>query len=450
MKQQAVKRIKLEFAPGEPVTSFGGMAVSNRLSGRLGVEWLLEKNLPYRGGYGLKDVVKSAVVGLLTGARGTFATEVVRQDPALLKLCGLARAPEEATFWRALADAGSEAALAGLEATGLTLGRRALLRAPASSVVSGGFLEVFVDGTLLEGSPRREGTKRLGEKGEGLMWTVGFAGPFPVAQRLAASGEGEGEQTHAREVLRRIDKKVLRPSGMRGKALVLMDSLHGNGPTLDVIEECKLSYVVGAGGLKSVETVLAGQPECQWTPTQEYDKARGVEDSAVCTAWIQCEDWEKKRLIAGRRWRRKGEMLWNYTAVLTNLSREDKRLGAMDKPGAFARKVWKLYDRKGGCENHFKNLLTDLGLHHPPCQQWRRNAGFYAIGALTGLLAVAFDVLTGKPSKERRRLATLRRWVLAVPARIALHGRTATATILGLSDRWRAWLEDRFQRAARC
>lgn len=449
IKQQTVKRIKLEFAPGEAVTSFGGMAITGRFWCRLGVERLLEKNLPYRRGYTLVDVVKSAIGGLLTGARGTFATEGVRQDPAFLKLLGLSRAPEEATFWRALADAGEEKGLAGLEETTLTLARRAVERAPVSSVIQGGFFRLFIDATMLEGSPRREGTKYIGGKGEGLVWTVGFAGSFPVAQRLAASGEGEGEQTHAREILKRIDEKLLGPSGMRKKALVLMDSLHGNGPTLDVVEGLELRYVIGAGSLERTSSVLAAQPECQWTPTPEDDKARGVEDSGVCTAWIQCEGWKKKRLLVGRRWKRKGEMLWNYAGVLTNLERDDPRLRAKNS-GAFARKVWALYDHKGACENHFKNLLTDLGLHHPPCQRWQRNAGFYAIGALAGLLASAFDVLTSRPSKQRRRIATLRRWVLAVPARIARHSRTITATVLGLSERWRAWLEDRFRRAARC
>lgn len=48
--------------------------------------------------------------------------------------------------------------------------RELLKRAPRRALLRDGFLPVFGDGTLLEGSRRREGTKYLEGKGEGLMW----------------------------------------------------------------------------------------------------------------------------------------------------------------------------------------------------------------------------------------------------------------------------------------
>ncbi|MCC5877786.1 MAG: transposase [Candidatus Sumerlaeia bacterium] len=450
-KQQRVKRIKLDFAPHESVTSFGGFAVIKRLILRLGIDGLLEKHLPTRRGYSLPEIACSAVAGLLSGARGTVATEAVRHDPALRRLLGLSGSPEEATFWRSLGDAGAPKALAGFDDIYGKVARRAILRSSRTALFDHGFVPVFIDGTLLEGSERREGTKVLKEKGKGLLWTAGFVGPFPCAQRLAAKGKGEGEVTHARQLLERIDHDILLPTGLKKDALVLMDSLHGNGPTLDLIEERGLDFIIGARGLSRVQDVLSEQHESQWTPSPEYDaKHPGIEESAVCVASVHCEDWKHKRMIIGRRWRKKGEFVWNYTAVLTSLREDDPRLGACENHGKFAKKIWNLYNRKGAHENHFKNLLADLGLHHPPCQEWIRNAGFYAIGLLGGLIGMTCDVLTSKPSKARRRLATLRRWLLAVPARVTCHGRTAVATVLGLSDWWRSWSADRFARAARC
>lgn len=449
--QHTVKRIKLGFSPEQSVTSFGGMAVLKRVMRRVGFESLLERHLPARNGYTLPEVVTSAVVGLISGARGTVATEAMRHDPALRKLFGLEASPEEATFWRALEHAGAARALDGFATISASLTRRAIKRSTRLSIYDSGFLPVFVDGTLLEGSARREGTKFIPEKGNGLLWTVGYVGPYPVAQRLAKKGDGEGEVTHARELVERITRDVLRPCGVDHHALVLMDSLHGNGETLDAIEDQELSYVIGARGLKATESALAEQPESQWVATPEFDKSRtGIEDSAVCVASVQCEEWERARTIVGRRWKKKGEMIWNYSAVLTNLEPGDERLKLDEKSGAFARKVWSLYNRKGACENHFKNLLEDLGLHHPPCGKWQGNAGFYALGMLAGLIAVACEVLTSKPSKARRRIATLRRWIFAVPARVVLHARSANVTILGLSDDWRRWIEERFARACRC
>ena len=450
-KHSTVKGIKLGFSPGESVTSFGGLALVRRLMLRLGVDTLLAHELPHRGGYSLAEVAVAATAGLLSGARGTVATEPVRRDPALLALLGLGAAPEEATFWRALGDAGATAARGGFARVSLALARRIVDRAPRAAMVDSGFVPLFVDGTLLEGSPRREGTKSMQDKGRGLVWTVAFLGPVPVAQRLAAAGEGESEVTHARALLVDAARGVLAPAGLADDALVLMDSLHGNGPTLDVVEELGLSYVVGARGLVRAQTVLAEQPESQWTPTPEYDeRSENIEESAVCIASLQCEDWTRKRTLVGRRWKKKGEFVWNYSAVLTNLDADDDRLALDKRRGAYARRIWALYDRKGACENHFKNLLADLGLHHPPCCKWQPNAGFYALGLLAGQLGVACDVLGSDATAHRTTIATLRRWVFAIPARITRHARSATATILGLDETWRAWTERRFQRLARC
>ena len=60
------------------------------------------------------------------------------------------------------------------------------------------------------------------------------------------------------------------------------------------------------------------------------------------------------------------------------------------------------YDFKGSREDLFKDLLADLNLHHPPCQELRRNRGFYALAALAHTLARAVDILGGR-SPERGR-----------------------------------------------
>ncbi len=77
-QQHSAKAIKLDFAPGESVTSFGGLAVAARVFGRLGLRALLEKRLPHRRGYRLPQIATAALAGMLTGAQGTVATEAVR------------------------------------------------------------------------------------------------------------------------------------------------------------------------------------------------------------------------------------------------------------------------------------------------------------------------------------------------------------------------------------
>jgi len=452
-KQARSKSIRLEFAPESPTTAFGGMALTEKLARRAGLWGLLDSRMPTRRGYDWTTIVKSLAIGLMTGPRGTFAAEDVRQDPVLQKLVGLEDGvPEEATVWRSLAQlAKTPQALEVLEQETRGASKRLIEALPRRSLGCEGFVSVFIDGTLLEGSERREGTKVLRDKGKGLLWTVSFVGPVPVCARLCP--EGEGEQTAARELLKKTCVDVLEPAGLRDRALVLMDSLHGNGPSLNAIEERSLNYIVGAGSLALASKVLCEQPESQWVQTPEFDKRRKVESSAVCVASIQCEQWEKPRTLIGRRWYKPGDMFPHQMAVLTNLTAGNAQVAELmkRKKMSFAEAVLWLYERKGKCETYFKGMLSDLGLHHPPCQSWGGNAAFYAIGLVAGMLSAITAILD--PEAKRRgvpTIATVRRRLWAVSASVRRHARTTVATILGLSDPWRSEIEGTWRRIARC
>lgn len=452
-RQRASKSIRLEFAPESPTTAFGGMALTEKLARRAGLWGILDSRMPTRRGYDWTTIVKSLAVGLMTGPRGTFAAEDVRQDPVLQRLVGLEDGvPEEATVWRSLAQlAADEEALGTLGTETRLAGKRLIEAVPQRSLGPEGFASVFVDGTLLEGTERREGTKVLRDKGKGLLWTVSFVGPVPVCARLCP--EGEGEQTAARELLNKTCQDVLEPAGLHDRSLVLMDSLHGNGPSLDAVEELSLHYVVGAGSLATASKVLSEQPESQWIATPEFDKRRKAEDSAVCVASIQCEGWEHPRTLVGRRWQKPGDMFPHQMAVLTNLTPEQPQLKKLmeTKKLTFGEAVLWLYDRKGKCETYFKGMLSDLGLHHPPCQSWGANAAFYAIGLVAGMLSTVTAMLD--PEAKKRgvpTIATVRRRLWAVSASVTRHARTTVATILGLSAPWRREIEGTWHRIARC
>jgi len=316
LQHETVKAIKVDFAE-ENVTSFGGLALAERLGLRAGLWRRLERALPPRGGgYSWLTIVKSMLAGLLSGSRGTFAAEELREDAALRMLLGLLGVPEEATVWRALEGLGSATLQERLARVQREWTVELLGRAPRRELLFEGFFPVFGDGTLLEGSRRREGTKYVDGKGEGLMWTTLFAGSFLAAQRLAAEGEGEQSCLHA--LLPTLNAEVLQPAGLQKRALVLLDSLHGDGPTCDLLEKETLHYIVGANKLAQTERILQQQPESQWRSTGARPRL-GWADSAVCVCWIECEGWNGKRVLVGRRWVREGEMIENYAGVITNL-----------------------------------------------------------------------------------------------------------------------------------
>jgi len=455
--------IEIEFSD-ENVTSFGGMVLEEQLASRLGLWNALEKRLPEREGvYSWIEIIRAGVGGLLTQARGTYATQEVREDRALLDLLGLEGAPEEATFWRALEGLGKMADSGLLGEVQMEWTRRilAVLKRP-ELLECHGFFPLFGDGSLLEGSRRREGTTYIRDKGEGLMWATVFAGPFIAAQALARPGEGE--QTLIRRMLPGVVEKALEPLRLKERALFLADSLHGDGPTLDAVEGLGLRYVVGAGKLSETERLLREQPASQWLDLGP-DAGRRWSESALCLCWIQCAEWKQKRLLVGRRVVREGEMFPTYYGAMTNLREED--LGASDG-FEFARKVWRLYDAKGRMELSYQDLLADLDLHHPPCQQHIRNNGFYALATLAHTLRAAVKLLGARSDKENRqrerdkekrdgvperirvkarrgmRLWRLARRLFAIPARVSWHARRLKVVFLGASahvreqfERWR-------------
>jgi hypothetical protein len=467
-KNRKTHTVEIAFSD-EKVTSFGGMILEHRLAQRMGLWRKLANYLPPRRGvYSWLDVIQAAVAGLLTGSRGTFAAEEVREDEALLQLLDLDGAPEEATFWRCLEGLGEMSLSGALGAVQRDWTRTVLNALPRRDLLEcDGFLPIFVDGSLLEGSPRREGTKTIRDKGRGLMWTTVFAGPLVAGQALA--GEGEGEQSLVRDLLPRVMDEVVRPLKLADKALLPADALHGNGPTLDVVEGQGLSYVVGAGALKETHRVLEERAESEWHELGS-DERRGWRESAVCTCWVQCEDWPEKRLLVGHRVWVEGELFPMFYGVLTNLRRED--VGAQTSE-EFARKVWRLYDAKGRMELGYKELLSDLGLHHPPCREHIRNAGFYSLATLAHTLGVAVKLIGGRGDDPRRRerakdkrdgapprihvkarrgmrLWRVRRRLFALPARVSRHARKLRLEFLGVSDAIRAQFERWYQAILRC
>lgn len=439
-----VKGYKIKFS-GDKGTSFGGLVLVERLAKRLGLWKTLERSLPRRRGhYDWMTILKSSMMGLLTGSRGTYAAEELRSDQALLNMLGLGGAPEEVTFWRSLGDLGQKELLDHLGRVQRQWVVKLARRTGINRMLRKGFVPVFGDGTLLEGSKNREGTKVVEEKGRGLLWTTMFVGPFQASQHMTK--KGEGELTAVRRMLPEVVEKVLVPLKMKKRALVLMDSLYGDGPTLRQVEGENLKYVIGANKLTTTKRTLRELSEVQWTASGPDARRRWAE-SWICVCWLQCDGWKKKRLLVGRRYRREGELTIWYSGVVTNLGEEDVK-HLMTRGRSYAEVIWDLYDMKMGMENYYKDLLDDLNLHHPPCREYVRNAGFYSLASLAYTLILGAELIGGKgrgrgetrrkDGKKRRRRTPerMRIWrfirrLIMLPARISYHSRQILVSFLG-------------------
>lgn len=391
--------------------------------------------------------------GLLSGGRGFSATESLREDGPLLALLGLERAPsaetvEEVIKYLAAHPRGAE----GMEELVALGARRLMERTTRGELMLGGdFVPVWGDGSLLEVEGKRFDAIKTIDGARGQMAAGAFVGPYLTG--LTVAGEGVGELTVVRGLIERAVLDVLRPCRLLEKVLFLLDALYGDGPTLDQLEGYQgAAYIVGAGKLKAAEQVMTNLPEICWRSTGANRK-RGWVASAVATAWVQCEDWAQKRLIVCRRWReRPDELFWHYAAVLTNLTPQDSRIAKrMRQSGAgFEQTIWGLYDRKQALENQWKELLSDLGLHHPPCAKAAVNAIFYGVSALAYNLAVGVRLIGFEEEDRHMRLWRWRRDCVDVAGRAARHGRVVLVRLLAACDQRIDRLLRAMGRLARC
>jgi len=441
-------------------TSFGGLSLIEKAASRLSVWSFAQKKLPARRGtYDRLALVKGAVAGFLSGSRGSALLEAVGQDDALLRDMGIEGLPGEKVFCEDLERFGTADVLAALNKTTAHAAKRALLKIePEDIQIEHGFIPLFGDGTLLEGSTNREGTKYIQEKGTGLMWGTWMFGPMVAGQHLCAEGEGE----HSAQGSTRSDvlRQVVDPLGWRSRTLVLMDSLHGDGPTLDWLEEEGLYGIIGGNKLAAVKQRLEELPAAGWQSVPAKQMQKGFVEEQACTVYIQCEEWEKKRRLVGKRFKRDGELMWNYSGVFCNVP--PVRLGCLEETEMdYMLKVWKLYALKMGMEDRFKDLLIDLAGHRPPCQQLEKNRGYYALLSLAHNLARAVDLIggaqrrrelrrKGKRTNQRMRIATLRRHLFALPGFITVHARKATIRLVGGGCANLNWFEEYWETLARC
>lgn len=456
---QRKKSVVVKFSDSgahEHATAKGGLGVMEALARRTGLWSSCDRLLPARKdpgqGFTPTAVVSAMVHGLLSGGRGFEVTEPMRGDTPLLRLLGLGRAPsaetvEEVTKY--LAGCEGHAKLAEItHGQCLEFVRREKRK---EMLNADGFALVWADGSLLEVDGRKfEALKSYGGKC-GQLVAACYVGPYLLASDFA--DEGEGELELSRGFLRSSAKRLLSETNLLPSALVLLDSLYGDGPTLDLLEQDLegASYIVGANKLAETQKQMASFGESDWSETGA-NKRRGWEESALCAFWLECEGWKGKRLCVGRRWKNKGDMIYHYSAVVTNVSRSDKRvLGKIkrEKLGSFEQAIWRLYDEKQGLENNWKSLLCDMGLHHPVSSKVQANAIFFSVAGLAYNLATGLRRLALEGDSRSMRLWRVRRDVIDMAARVTTHSRNVVAHLLDARDRLVQQLRAAMMRVAR-
>lgn len=448
-KQEIKNRtVKVEQArSGDPeATAKGGLAAMQALANRLGLWNIIKTHVPPRKdptqGFTTEAAICALAHGLLAGGQGFSATEAMRGDAPLLKMLGLERAPSAETVEEVLKYLADEnvAGEAGLNTAMRQFVTRSLQRMNRKEILDlcYGFVPVWVDGSLLEvGGKTFDSIKYIHGKA-GQLSVGAWVGPWIAGACMAGSGAGEGELTLGRALLGDVFREVIEPLHLQSQVLLLNDSLYGDEPTLDQIEALSgaPSYIIGAAKLDAAWNAMHDYDPSYWRETGP-DPKRGFSDLAWARGVVRCADWEKARSMVCRRTCLEGEYLYNYFAVLTNLEPSDARVQALMKKLnlPFEETIFHLYAHKQAMENQWKDLLSGLGIHHPPCARAAVNSVFLCVAALACNVATAFRQLCLKGKDRAMQLWRLRLEVIDIPAVVAHTGRVVTARLIDARDR---------------
>ncbi len=444
---KTLRSVKAQFDHDFDATSRGGAVLAEKALRALGLRRDLRKYLPARADaahYSSDEVAYGLIAGLMVGGRGIASADPLHQDRLLAEIFGqCGRVASDETAYRALCDmAGlgqrnrddcyepAGPALASLDMFGAEK-RRAQLRrvvpeapesaAPASAAAFDAFTSrfarkclrtlakqtvrvrgwhvVFGDATDLEVEGNCFDAARAGRDGQKhLRWLTMMAGPVTVAQRLAPGNTDEGRAMP--DLIAQAAPAIEEVRGEHGRVLGLYDAAYFERQVVDALEVYpNWDFIICANQQRgALERMAAEQPEWVWE-NSGADARRGWAESQVCCFTHRPEDWKNKVTIVARRWIKQGELkpVWHYAFVATRIQPDDLSKTLHKKHG-YCAAIWMLYSTKQGHENHYKTLLRDFGLHHPPSCRMGVNQAFYtiAVAAANAAMVMRYRVVGGE------------------------------------------------------
>ena len=413
----------VEITDSKTSSAHGGQLLIDALCQRYGLwEKLaaipgLEIRRRTSSGFAPRAIIAQLLFNFTSGGSSLADAERLGDDPVLMGLLGLKTGADQSTIgeWLRAQTKESVEAMHGLISDFV---RWALAEAKAARVRHGGELEVFFDDTEVEVQGKYfEGARRNYEGNLALSWQTLWVGPFVADAILDGTGH-VGE--HLGELL------AVHAGQWRGQACrFYADSASSSAADLHRIDGAGFSHwsVSYNKWIKVPCRLVEELPAMAWSEEQT------LEDETSQYAWLryQPEGAKAPLLLAAVRRKRADELLWRHYFVACGSEETAK-----------PEEVFARHCRKGAKEQGFSHLLSDLDLHHPPCQSLIANQMFYAIGILAHNLLAAFKALHLEDEQQGWRPRTLIRHLLTLPVRISCHARYVRAWIC-VPAGWMRW-----------
>jgi len=195
------------------------------------------------------------------------------------------------------------------------------------------------------------------------------------------------------------------------------DSASSAGAYLTAIAEAFDGWSVSYNKWTDPLERKAGElPAWAWSAVEKI-RWRDSSEQQAQYAWFRYEPsgCEKPQVFAVMRHRAAGELLWRHGFVTC----EER-------------------DSTPQAERRLSELLSDLDLHHPPCQDLLANRSFYTLATLAYNVLAALQLLYLSAEQTPRRIRTLIRHLLLVPVEMVRHARRWKACLY-VPAGWVAW-----------
>jgi hypothetical protein len=354
-------RYRLQVTNSEQASAHGGQVLVEALCQRFGLWGRLRQCPPLDPrtrkdqGFAPDAIVAQLLFTLTSGGVSLADAERMGQDAVLLALVGLDKGADQTTLGEWLRAQSKESVLE-LHRLNWDLVKWLLQEAKPGRYRRAGFLDVFFDDTEIEVTGKHfEGARINYEGNVALSLQALWVGPFWLDQIL--DGAADPSQ-YLGELLGQHE-----PVWSGEKSHLFVDSASSAAKYLKVIEEAHFtSWSVSYNKWTTVlDRQAEAMPETAWNEPVLGSKT--IEQSL----WQRHQPGEATHAYDFATVRRKevGEMFWKYGHVACGKGE-----------GSSAQLALERHQLKGGLEQRFSEVLSDLDFHHPPCQELIANQAF--------------------------------------------------------------------------
>jgi hypothetical protein len=435
-------RFDFQAARAQNITVNGGLVALDALArefdlwNKIKATPLLDPRRDKKRGFSPEVPAAQIILSLCSGGAGLADAERLGKDETICRLLGLERTADAATLGEWL-RAQSPQSLNALQGLNRDLVAWTLAKADPKRVRRNGRLEVFFDDTQIELFGRYFEGARTNYNGDTtLSWQTLWVGPF-IADGIL--DEGSIDVSAHLPALLRDTERLWEDAALMGQAHFYADSGSSAGKHLNAISPHRWSWSVSYNKWTDAVGRLAKElPESGWSAPHNAigRKGQAIIEQHSWVRHIPGEECTQVQDFAVVRYRDADGLptLWSYAFVAGKMA---NRQSLAHQPEA-ARELFALHKLKGAREQGFSEVLSDMDLHHPPCQSLTANRMFYALGMLAYNLMQAFQVLHMDDEHQNMRVRSLMRHLVTVPLKVVQHARRISARVL-VPVNWVRW-----------